>query len=135
MITKSLSYGLLTATLVVGVVLSSGGAAWATSDRATSVKVGSNAFLAGMYAEAGLKENGSFGSRGPIPSGFHPQGASNLGFVVIRDKEQPSWSAASGAGLVDGDFFAPGTAYEGWALKVGSVLGYNNHDFSFVNSN
>jgi hypothetical protein len=132
-ITKYLSYGLLTATLVVGVVLSSGGAAWATSDRATSVKVGSNAFLAGMYAEAGLKENGSFGSRGPIPSGFHPQGGGNLGFVVIRDKEQPSWSAASGAGLVDGDFFTPGTAYEGWALKVGSVLGYNNHEFS--NSN
>nr|KGA06953.1 MAG: hypothetical protein GM42_2600 [actinobacterium acMicro-1] len=135
MITKSLSYGLLTATLVVGFVFPSGGAAWATSDQATSVKVGSNAFLAGMYAEAGLKENGSFGSRGPTPSGFHPQGSTAIGFVVIRDKAQPSWSSASGADVVDGDFFTPGTAYEGWALKVGSVLGYNNHDFSFVNFN
>lgn len=133
MITKSLSYGLLTATLVVGVVLPSGGAAWATSDQATSVKVGPNAFLAGMYTEAGLKGNGSFGSRGLIPSGFHPQGSTAIGFVVIRDKAQPSWSAASVADLVDGDFFTPGTAYEGWALKVGSVLGTNNHGFDFAN--
>lgn len=121
--------------LLVGVGSLSAGPATATSDHATSLKVGTNAFLAGLYAEAGLKANGSFGSRGAVPSGFHLQGATDLGFVVVRDVAQPSWSSAAAADLVDGDFFTPGTSYEGWALKVGSVLGYNNHDFSFMNAN
>ena len=130
---KFMTFGLLTVALVVGVVGPSEEPAWATSDQATSVKVGSSAYLAGMYTEAGLKANGSFGGS-PAPAGFHPQqGASRLGFVVVRDTTQPSWSAASLAGLVDGDFFVPGTPYEGWALKVGSVLAQNNHAFFGTN--
>jgi hypothetical protein len=125
---KFMMFGLLTVALVVGVVGPSEEPAWATSDQATSVKVGSSAFLAGMYTEAGVKANGSFGAS-PAPAGFHPQGGSRLGFVVVRDTTQTSWSAASGLGLVDGDFFTPGLAYEGWALKVGSVLAQNNHGF------
>ena len=133
---KFMTFGLLTVALVVGVVGPSEEPAWATSDQATSVKVGSSAFssafLAGMYTEAGVQANGSFGAS-PAPAGFHPQGGSRLGFVVVRDTTKPSWSEASLAGLVDGDFFTPGLAYEGWALKVGSVLAQNNHASSFTN--
>ncbi len=124
---KALTFSLLTVALVVGVVGPSEEPAWATSDQATSVKVGTDAFLAGMYVEAGVKENGSFGSSSSAPAGFHPQGVTGIGFVAVRDTAQPSWSAASAASLVDGDFFLPGSPYEGWALKVGSVLGSNNN--------
>ena len=123
---RPLGCGLLAVGLVVGVIDVSEEPAWATSDQATSVKVGTSAFLAGMYTEAALKANGSFGS-GSVPAGFHPQnGSSELGFVVVRETTQPSWSAASAADLVDGDFFVPGMAYEGWTLKVGSVNGHNS---------
>ncbi|CAB4569423.1 unannotated protein [freshwater metagenome] len=122
---RHLGFGLLTFALVVGVIGTSEQPAWATSDEATSVKVGTDVFLAGMYVEAGLKENGSFGSAGTAPGGFHPQGVTGIGFVAVRDTAQPSWSAASAAGLVDGDFFLPGTPVEAWALKVGSVVGNN----------
>ncbi|MTA33494.1 MAG: hypothetical protein F2556_06330, partial [Actinobacteria bacterium] len=124
-----MTFSLLTVALVVGVVGPSEEPAWATSDQATSVKVGPDAFLAGMYVEAGVKENGSFGSSSAAPAGFHPQPGptGKLGFVAVRDTAQSSWSAASAAGLVDGDFFVPGSPYEGWALKVGSVVGSNYH--------
>ena len=68
-----MTFSLLTVALVVGVVGPSEEPAWATSDQATSVKVGPDAFLAGMYVEAGVKENGSFGSSSAAPAGFHPQ--------------------------------------------------------------
>jgi hypothetical protein len=125
-IVKTLTFSLLTVALVVGVVGPSEEPAWATSDQATSVNEGTDAFLAGMYVEAGVKENGSFGSSSAAPAGFHPQGVAGIGFVAVRDTAQPSWSAASAASLVDGDFFLPGSPYEGWALKVGAVLGSNN---------
>jgi hypothetical protein len=135
-IVKTLTFSLLTVALVVGVVGPSEEPAWATSDEAISVKEGTDAFLAGMYVEAGVKNNGSFGSDGPPPSvaptpgGFHPQGlgVTGIGFVAIRDTAQPSWSAASAVDLVDGDFFLPGSPYEGWALKVGAVQGNNHND-------
>jgi hypothetical protein len=117
----------LTFASLVGVLGPSEEVAYATSDQATSVKQGSDAFLAGMYVEAGLKANGSFGSTSAAPDGFHPQGVSGIGFVAIRDSAQPSWSAASALDLVDGDFFLPGMPYEGWALKVGSGVGWNNN--------
>ena len=128
---RQLGCGLLAVGLVVGVIDVSEEPAWATSDQATSVKVGPTAFLAGMYAEAAIRGNGSFGSSFS-PAGFHASdGPSNsLGFVAIRDAAQPSWAAADAAGLVDGDFFVPGVPVEVWALKVGSVLGYNNHELS-----
>ena len=124
--------------LAIGVVGNSQDVAWATSDQATSAKVNSDAFLAGMYVEAGLKTNGSFGSIEDAPGAFHPQpwslnpGSRKLGFVAVRDTAQPDWVAAKAAGLVDGDFFAAGTPYEGWALKVDTFLASNNDTTSGI---
>jgi tRNA (Thr-GGU) A37 N-methylase len=102
-------------------------AAHATTDVATSANNGGEAFLAGKYVEVGVRANGAFGSSSSnVPSGFHPQ-SGGLGFVAIRDKAQTSWSAARAANLLDGDFFVPGTPYEGWGIKVGSNTHANNN--------
>ena len=96
----------------------------ATSDQAVSQIVDNHAFLAGKFVEVGVRPNGSFGSD-ETPAGFHNQ-EDGLGFVSIRDTSISSWSAAVAANKRDGDFFVPGSPYEGWAFRVGSSLAFNN---------
>jgi phosphodiesterase/alkaline phosphatase D-like protein len=90
----------------------------------------SQGFLQGKYVEVGVRANGAFGSS-TIPSSFHGTVGSCLGFRVDRQKN--GWGATVGASapftnIDDGDYFCPGTQYEGWALKVGSnATAFNNH--------
>lgn len=88
------------------------------------------AFLQGSYVEVGVRPNGAFGSSS-IPSGFHGTIGSCLGFRVDRQKN--GWGATVGSSapftnIDDGDYFCPGTQYEGWALQVGSNgATFNSH--------
>lgn len=80
--------------------------------------VSGNAFLASAYTEAGSRPNGSFGSDVDSPTGYHSQsgqGDLTLGFRVDRDKD--GW----GVGSDDGDFFTPGSPFEGWGFQVGDA--------------
>jgi uncharacterized repeat protein (TIGR02059 family) len=72
-----------------------------------------NAYLMGTYAEVGLRANGAFGTDIALPSDFHGNQGNCLGFRVDRDKD--GW----GNRTDDGDFFCPGSPYEGWFIKVG----------------
>jgi uncharacterized repeat protein (TIGR02059 family) len=74
-----------------------------------------NAYLMGTYAEVGVRANGAFGSTQPIPSGFHGNVGNCLGFRV--DRSFDGW----GNSTDDGDFFCPGSPYEGWQIKVGNT--------------
>lgn len=95
----------------------------------------SQGFLQGKYVEVGIRANGAFGSS-TIPSSFHGTVGSCLGFRVDRQKN--GWGATVGSSapftnIDDGDYFCPGTQYEGWALKVGSANPtYNNHSTSQI---
>jgi len=80
----------------------------------------SQGFLQGEFAEVGVRANGAFGSTG-VPSGFHQNPASCLGFRV--DREMDGWGTTTD----DGDYFCPGSPFEGWQVKVGSSLGRNDH--------
>jgi len=77
-------------------------------------------FLQGEFSEVGVRANGAFGSTG-VPSGFHQNPASCLGFRV--DREMDGWGTTTD----DGDYFCPGSPFEGWQVKVGSSLGKNDH--------
>lgn len=77
-----------------------------------AVLVSGNAFFRHDYAEVGARPNASFGSVADAPTGWHPGGRPNLGFVADRDKD--GW----GVGIDDGDFILPGAEYEGWGLEV-----------------
>jgi hypothetical protein len=83
----------------------------------------SQAFLMGQYAEVGVRANGAFGST-TVPAGFHSNVSNCLGFRVDRDKD--GWGTTSNTD--DGDFFCPGSPYEGWELKVGTGTAKNNCD-------
>ena len=90
-------------------------------------------FLQGNYVEVGIRQNGAFGSS-VLPTGLHGNSGQCLGFRVDRQKN--GWGATSGSNpnwvnIDDGDYFCPGTQYEGWSLKVGNgTTAFNNHENS-----
>lgn len=88
----------------------------------------SNAYLMGIYAEVGVRANGAFGTNAAPPDGFHENlGETCLGFRVDREKD--GWDASDDRLSVDdGDFFCPGSEYEGFFLKVDGRVFTNKHD-------
>jgi uncharacterized protein YjdB len=93
-----------------------------------------NAFLQGNYVEVGINGNGAFGSSVAAPSGYHPKGGSavtnpcnsssgpsgtDLGFVA--DPAKDGWTVGgTPAGFPNyiGDYFLPGSPFEGWSLEI-----------------
>ena len=63
-------------------------------------------FLQGEFAEVGVRVNGAFGSTS-VPSGFHANPTTCLGFRV--DREMDGWGSTTD----DGDYFCPGSPFEG----------------------
>jgi len=83
--------------------------------------VGSQAFIQGAHAEVGIRANGAFGSSSS-PSTFHSSGGC-LGFRA--DRQTNGWGTTTGSSpnytngnIDDGDFFCPGSPFEGWAIKA-----------------
>lgn len=90
-------------------------------------------FLQGQFVEAGVANNGHFGTSVSAPGGFHPKlppddfsqdGGQRLGFVSDRQKD--GW----GVGYDDGDFFVPGTPFEAWGIEVDGMPFFNSNDVS-----
>lgn len=89
---------------------------------------GGEAFLKGTYLQVGVALNGRFGTVGAVPTskGFFPTPRGNsksyarttLGFIADRNRN---------AGWIDGDFFLPGTPYEGWYVDVAGTTGRFDH--------
>lgn len=94
--------------------------AQATFSSLTAISNGQG-FLQGEFAEVGVRANGAFGSTS-VPTGFHQNAGNCLGFRV--DREMDGWGNT--ASTDDGDFFCPGSPFEGWQLKVGSIA-KNDH--------
>lgn len=101
-----------------------------------------NAFIQGNYVEVGVNFNGAYGSSAAAPSGYHPHvpnqpgiynastctktlADSNLGFVA--DPAKDGWGIA-GAGMPAymGDYFVPGSPFEGWSIKADGDTQANN---------
>jgi hypothetical protein len=83
------------------------------------------AFLQGEYAEVGVRANGAFGSTS-VPSGFHANPTNCLGFRV--DREMDGWGETTD----DGDYFCPGSPFEGWQMKVAGSIGKNDHGQTLI---
>jgi hypothetical protein len=77
-------------------------------------------FLQGEFAEVGVRANGAFGSTS-VPSGFHANPTNCLGFRV--DREMDGWGTTTD----DGDYFCPGSPFEGWQMKVAGSIGKNDN--------
>ena len=98
----------------------------------TKTYPGGHALLKGRHAHVGIRPNGAFGTSNTFPAAntdatliaavANENSAGCLGFVVDRNRSD----FAAGT-QVDGDFFCPGTPFEGWALSVGGADTRNNH--------
>jgi len=108
--------------------------------------VSCNGFLQGNYIEVGVNSLGAYGSSVAAPAGYHPRGGAGvfntctsttpafgtgLGFVADPDKD--GWNV--GTPNYIGDYFLPGTPYEGWEIAVnGSQANENNGASSSLGS-
>ena len=87
--------------------------------------VPSDVFLQGNYVEVGINNAGSFGTSTSAPAGYHArpeygQTGGELGFVA--DPAKDGWKSYYG------DYFVPGSPFEGWGVKWGPSTG--THLFS-----
>lgn len=96
-----------------------------------------NGFLQGTYATIGIRDNGAFGSSiipeglnsiVPFEGGEGPGDLNCVGFIVDRQRngfaptvgDQPPYD-----NIDDGDFFCPGSPYEGWGIEFDGTLARN----------
>lgn len=85
----------------------------------------SDCYIKGDYVEVGVSSTGAFGGC-TAPSGYHNNVGLNLGFVADPDKDGWLVSAPGSANYM-GDYFVPGSPYEGWDLQYnGNVYRYRN---------
>ena len=104
-----------------------------------------NVFLQGNHVEIGISPVGSYGSSVGAPAGYHGNvtdgsaynstcghsstGSDHVGFVA--DIDMDGWS--TGTPNFFGDYFLPGSPYEGWELAIGgSVVKAVNTDSTFT---
>ncbi len=88
--------------------------------------VSGNLFLKGRYVEVGAQPNASFGSKVDAPAGYHPHNNGIVsycaGFLLtdvlgfVSDHNMDGWDI--GTPPYDGDYFTPGSPWEGWAISV-----------------
>lgn len=80
--------------------------------------VGGDVFLQGNFMEIGVSRSGSLGTASAAPSNYHPQGRSNISYVVDTD----GWT--SGGPPRAGDFTLPGSPVDS------IVLGFNGVSYA-----
>ena len=73
-----------------------------------------NVFLSGNYAQAAISPNGAFGSTCHQPAGYYGNCYGHLGFIADPDMD----GFATGTPAFYGDFFYPGSPFEGWSIQV-----------------
>lgn len=116
--------------MVGGATLVAGSLAVAPAFATTSVindsrRSGDSAFVRNSWVQAGLKADGTFGSNedNVVPSGFTPttvDGPTNsIGLIADGDEDGT---------FEQGDFFLPGSPYEGWSIKVGDNASRGSND-------
>ena len=77
-------------------------------------------FLGGNYIEVGISKSGSFGTSTSAPASFNSHALSQYNYKLGLISDGDGWDV--GEPPTSGDFFLPGTPYEGYVLeyKIGS---------------
>ncbi len=84
-----------------------------------------NCYVKGDYVEVAVASTGAYGCTS-TPAGYHPNVGTSMGFVSDPDKD--GWAVVSpGSAMYMGDYFVPGSPYEGWDFKAaGTTYRYRN---------
>lgn len=85
--------------------------------------VSGNAFLQSDYVEMGINPNGVLISNIAPPAGYQPIIFSGRG--IIADSDKDGWG--TGTPVYCGDYFAPGSPEEGFAIQAGGLYYYNTY--------
>jgi hypothetical protein len=93
------------------------------STSAQGQMVGNNVFLQGNHVEVGIGPRGNYGSDTTAPAGYHNSnvyyacfgGGTARPLGLLADPAADGW--ATGTPPLFGDFFLPGTPFEGWAIQ------------------
>lgn len=72
-------------------------------------------FLGGNYIEVGISKSGSFGTSAPAPADFHSHALSTYNYALGLIADGDGWDV--GNPPTSGDFFLPGTPYEGYIFS------------------
>lgn len=103
------------------------------SGQAHAQLVSCNVFLQGKYVEAGINNNGAFGTSVAAPAGYHANVNDTmynpctlsysvpLGLGFVADPMQDGWSV--GTPPMYGDYIYPVTPNEGWMIEDNSGTG------------
>jgi hypothetical protein len=98
---------------------------WVPVDQPSGVRADPDTYLQGTFVEIGISESGSCGTvSSAAPVGYHPW-YGGLGFVA--DFNLDGW--ANGVPPYSGDYFLPGSPYEGWLVEwttAGTEYTYQN---------
>lgn len=104
-----------------------GGVFLAANKAQAQCSISPNCYVKGDYVEVGVSVTGAYGVTSS-PTGYHPHlgGSSSIGFVSDPDKD--GWLVSSpGSADYMGDYFVPGSPYEGWDLKAnGTTYRFRN---------
>lgn len=85
---------------------------------------GDSAFVRNSWVQGGLKANGTFGTEVPVPGNYDSLfDSQNGGLGLINDFSEDGFTTDD-----NGDFFMPGTPYEGWGIKVDGNATAQNTD-------
>lgn len=96
--------------------------------------VGGSVFLRGQYVEVGIGHLGYYGSDTAAPAGYHSHcgctTANAIGFVA--DPLMTGWDTTTTGSHYMGDYFLPGSPFEGWELQADGMRcqAYNSGPFT-----
>ncbi|MBL7713103.1 MAG: hypothetical protein JNL13_11580, partial [Chitinophagaceae bacterium] len=96
------------------------------SGEVAAQRVAGSVFLKGQFVEVGTHTTGAFGAGAAPPAGYHlGPGMARLGFV--SDPDQDGWLvSAPGRTAYMGDYFVPGSPFEGWELEINGTKRRNH---------
>ena len=82
-------------------------------------------FLGGNYIEVGISKSGSFGTSSAAPADFHSHALSQYNYKLGLIADGDGWDV--GNPPTSGDFFLPGTPYEGYIFSY--IMNGTNHEY------
>ena len=89
--------------------------------------VGNDIFLKGNFVEVGISSNGCLSSSTAPPAGYNNTSSGGLGLVY--DNGNDGWTVGSPS--KSGDYFKPGTPFEGFIVKYNNEIYSNNINGDF----
>lgn len=95
-----------------------------------SSEIGTNSFIKGQYLEIGVSGKGCLVSTVAPPTDYHPHGGSTGYVGMISDNAKDGWT--TGTPNKSGDYFVPGSPFEGFKVEYNGTVYENNGDYTAI---